>query len=1184
MGTSCCGPKEEAPEQKPCASGCCGSSPTAPVESPVDDCGQSDTDSCCGSKTEDTPTDKGCCGGSKPSCGDKPPAVQSCKDQCCSSDKPREDKPVTSPETCQKGCCSDKPREAKPVITSEACQKGCCSDKPRVDKPVVSPEACKKGCCSSKDVEPVKPAEPAVPEGKCADKCCSSKKAEPVKPPVPEDKCMDKCCSSQEEDPAPPCCEGKNKPCCDSTCIERIVSREHPSIDEQGDSASSLRNKRAKCRQRYTEKLAALGCICRALIALGQESCCATKEKTSIERRRSKKNTSGCCSSGPSQSPCSARPKSPIKARSCSSQAQKPACQKGCCGNGKRPPSETIVAKDNSSVKSATVSHESSDNIADPERGLSGKEHVVLSITGMTCTGCETKLRRILGSVPAVTDLKTSLVMSRTEFNLDLANMSVESIVKHLEKTTEFKFERIVTKGSSIEVLPLGDIQAFLDQPLPLGVDSFQLVGKDTVRINFDPQAIGPRDLVEQIFQQECKLAPPSGDPGLAAGSKHVRSVGLMTLLSCILTIPVLVLAWAPLPEREIEYGAASLALATIIQVVIAGPFYPKALKALVFSRVIEMDLLIVLSTSAAYIFSVISFAYLVRGQPLSTGEFFETSTLLVSLIMVGRWVAALARQKAVESISMQSLQASTAQLATEDGEIIREIDARLLQYGDIFTVLPETKIPTDGIVIGGVSEVDESMLTGESRPVEKNIHDQVIAGSINGSGKLVVKLTYLPCENTISTIAGMVDDAKLSKPQIQDVADRVASYFVPMVVALTIITFVAWVGVGVGVRKQSGSEACVQAITFAITVLIVSCPCAVGLAVPMVIVIAGGVAADYGIIFKSAEAIEMAFRTTDVVFDKTGTLTEGNLKVVEEVYDEACEDPSVIRSKVLGLVANSKHPVSAAVAIHLQEQGIASSSVQDVKTVPGKGLTAILNGSTISGGNDRWLEVGHDSRVAAVLAKGYTVFCVTVDSKLYAVFGLSDTVRSDAAEAVSELKKKGVQVSMLSGDDEGAVQEIARKLNLDPENVKSRCSPGDKQLYIQKLLSTPAGDKKRVVVFVGDGTNDAVALTQATIGVHMNSGTDIAKSAADVVLMRPSIKSIVTMVDISRASVLRIAFNFGWSFIYNVLAVLLASGALISARSGASVRIPPEFAGLGELVSVLPVIAIAVGLKWAKF
>ncbi|KAI1504744.1 copper-translocating P-type ATPase [Biscogniauxia marginata] len=1109
-----------------------------------------------------------CCGPKN-----KPPDENRCTDSCC-------DTSPTVPIETASGCCENSDTDSCCAETKEKqADKGCCESKSSCEEKPMPSQSCQDKCCED---EPPCETEPVSASQSCQDKCCSGNKTEPV---TTRGVCLDRCCSSQDEEPAPPppCCQGKEKPCCDTTCIERIVSREYPSTDGEGERASLLSKKRANCRQRYTEKLAALGCICRALIALGQETCCTTKDVSSIDRRRSKKKAPGC-SSGPSKDSCCAeRPTTPVKKQPCSSKAQKSGCQSGCCGKGGGVPVQIVDRKKGVNSEISTLSSQMAlGNVADPEMGMSGNEHVVLSISGMTCTGCETKLRRILGSVPAVSNLKTSLVMSRAEFSLNLAAMPVESIVKHLEKTTEFKFERIVTRGSSIEVLPLENVQMFLDQPLPLGVDSFQLVGKDTVRINFDPRAIGARDLLEKTFEQPLKLAPPSGDPGLTAGSKHVRAVGFMTLVSCILTIPVLVLAWAPIARHEIEYGATSLALATIIQFVVAGPFYPKALKALVFSRVIEMDLLIVLSTSAAYIFSVISFGYLVSGQPLPTGEFFETSTLLVSLIMVGRWVAALARQKAVESISFKSLQSSTAQLATEDGTPMREIDTRLLQYGDIFTVLPEIKIPTDGIVIAGVSEVDESMLTGESRPVEKAVHDKVVAGSINGSGKLVVKLTLLPSENTISIIAGMVDDAKLSKPKIQNVADQVASYFVPVVVLLTVLTFVIWVGVGVGVRHQSGSEACVEAITFAITVLIVSCPCAIGLAVPMVIVIAGGVAADHGIIFKSAESIEMAFKTTHVVFDKTGTLTEGNLKVVKEVYDKAYD--TSVRSKILGLVTNSKHPVSAAVATHLEEQGVTPSSVGDVKTVAGKGLTATFDGSVISGGNDRWLEVGQDPRVATVLVERYTIFCVTIDSRLCAIFGLSDTIRSDAAETVSDLKKKGVHVSLLSGDDDGAVQEVARKLDLDPEGVQSRCSPADKQAYIQKLLCTPLGGKKATVVFVGDGTNDAVALAQATIGVHLNSGTDIAKSASDVVLMRPSLKSIVTMINISRASVLRIAFNFGWSFVYNVLAVLLASGALTTARNGASVRIPPEYAGLGELVSVLPVIAIAVGLRWAKF
>jgi Cu2+-exporting ATPase len=425
---------------------------------------------------------------------------------------------------------------------------------------------------------------------------------------------------------------------------------------------------------------------------------------------------------------------------------------------------------------------------------------------------------------------------------------------------------------------------------MPLGVTSIERVDKTTVRVCYDATVIGARRLLQEGFTTPVQLAPPRDDPALAAGSRHVRHVGYMTLLSTLLTIPILVLAWAPIPKRPVTYGLASLVLATVIQVAVAGPFYASALKALVFARMVEMDLLIVMSTSAAYVFSLVSFGFLVRGRPLSTGNFFETGALLVTLIMVGRFVSALARQKAVESISIRSLQAPTAVLATAaaaagDGGKEEEIDSRLLQYGDVFRVAPDSRIPTDGTVVSGSSAVDESMITGESRPVEKAPGSTVVASSLNGPGVLLVRLTRLPENNTVSAIADMVDEAKLSKPKLQDIADVVARNFVNVLILLTIITFLVWIAVGIRVRKQTASEAAIQAVTYAITVLIVSCPCAIGLAVPMVVVMAERVAAQHGVVFKSAHVVEVASRTSHVVFDKTGTLTQGKLSVEAEEY-----------------------------------------------------------------------------------------------------------------------------------------------------------------------------------------------------------------------------------------------------------------------------------------------------------
>ncbi|KAF5647271.1 Cu2+-exporting ATPase [Fusarium sp. NRRL 52700] len=1197
--------------------------------------------------------------------------------------------------------------------------------------------------------------------GSCKDACCDGgeaaievKEKESANKERVDDCCASGSCEEPNEDDAPECCRGKTSPCCNASCIDRIAIREcemsaSHKLDATGcGSSSSSCNGAADGKacskhslsalDRYGATLKALGCICRALIALGQESCCETKGRSVISKQCSKKSSSrslirtstdSCCSIGsvtkekaaenrlrlrkgsnesarsakqpsskesctksccsvvkpnkeatskkcpstccsgdtgkptcpePKPDDCSsgccskkAAPKNPPIENSCASnccshgelsekgvesdgcldkccttqpeepftakngskpEIAKSNCAKSCCDEEiaaivKEPPKSTcvsacckpaekIITKSSDSCagscceKAPSVTcrdspadaccvsaplHKGMDietvqNPKDIENQTTGKEHVVLSISGMTCTGCETKLNRTLATVPAVNDLKTSLVLSRAEFNIDLRLGSVDEVIKHLERTTEFKCERLQTKGSSLDFIVNGSTSEFIGQKWPEGVLDMSLVDKDTVRVSFDPKIVGARDLAERSWNPPVKLAPPRGDSSLEAGSKHVRHVGYTTLLSAVLTIPVLVMAWAPLPEKEVAYASTSLALATIVQVVVAGPFYPKAIKTLVFSRVIEMDLLIVLSTSAAYVFSVVSFGYLIAGKPLSTGQFFETSTLLVTLIMVGRWVAALARQKAVESISIRSLQSSTAILVDEKTGTEREIDARLLQYGDVFKVLPDTRIPTDGTVMSGSSEIDESMLTGESRPVEKQFKSVVIAGSINGPGVMSVHLNRLPSDNTINAIAAMVDEAKLSKPKLQDLADRVASYFVPVVVALTIITFVIWVAIGVTIRGYGGSKATTEAITYAIAVLIVSCPCAIGLAVPMVIVIMSGVAAERGIIFKSADAIEVAHKTSHVVFDKTGTLTQGELTVVAN----ECVDASAL-PLLLGLIENSRHPVSIAVTGYLRNIGVEPSVVGEPKSLTGKGVEAVLKSQRLKAGNSTWLNLSDSPLVQPMLSQGHTVFCFTINDELQAVYGLQDEPRKDAFATVEALHMRGILVHVVSGDDDAAVQNLASKLNIPRDNVRSRTSPSGKRDYINTLLGTSSDRKKPVVVFCGDGTNDAVALAQATIGVHMNEGTDVAQSAADVVLMRPTLNGIITMIDASRKSVNRIKFNFGWSFVYNTFAVLLAAGAFVNAR------IPPEYAGLGELVSVLPVILAAVLLRWSK-
>lgn len=1209
-GSGCCQPPLTAPSSSPSASADIAP-PSLPQEQQAAQLQAEDTaceKSCCSGSELGAPSAKKSAGSGADCCappvntstlGGRVSSIVDGKDGCCSTLGPSDLGSAGS------ACCksTDKKTSApeKAHRVEPSCKDECCAGPKST-----SPERLNSVCCESTGNDAA-PKESAETKMDCEDRCCA-----PSEPSV-----------SKTADP--PCCEGKPSPCCDTSCLDRLAQRSCDSSSECGnerEEGKPCKKHLLTVRERYNAWFEVFKCLCRDLVAQGQDSCCVSAERSSYDRAERKRTSQekartsvdSCCASPYTSSISKTCGQKNVRKRrskdSCCVSSRRSfaqdACGKGCCGQPKtgKPPSPVDPCPDaccsggESKPKACkdilgTVSH----RMVDSEKGLTGSEHVVLSISGMTCTGCETKLNRTLAGVQGISNLKASLILSRAEFDLDIATNTATDVMKHLERTTEFTCERVTNEGSTIDVIPPMSCEEFIKQDYPAGVAEMVLVDKETVRIAFDAKIVGARDLCSHGFGEgtPLKLAPPRPDPTLEAGSKHVRHLGYMTILSAMLTVPVLVLAWAPLPEHEIAYSSTSLALATIIQVVIAGPFYPTSLKSLIFSRVIEMDLLIVLSTTAAYVFSIVAFGFLVAGKPLSTGEFFETSTLLVTLIMVGRYVGALARQKAVESISVRSLQTPEAVLVGSDGQE-SVIDARLLQYGDLFKVMPDSRVPTDGTVISGTSEVDESMVTGESTPVLKEPKSMVIAGSINGPGALVVRLTRLPGDNTISAIASMVDEAKLSKPKIQEMADKVASYFVPVVLLLTILTFAVWVAVGVAVRHQSGSEAVANAITFAISVLIVSCPCAIGLAVPMVVVIATGVAADRGVIFKTAQSIEIAHKASHVVFDKTGTLTEGKLTVVSEEWVDP--DDYSAAGLLLGLVGSNKHPVSIAVATHLKSRPVtvAATEVKDARTLSGKGVeaTCAVSGRALQAGNSRWLDATAEPSVAAVLGRGRTTFCFAIDGVVAAVFGLEDAPRPDATEAISRLRARGIDISLLSGDDDGAVRAAARHFGIPDDYVRSRCSPADKRAYVQALQQPPpveAGEntpRPAVVIFCGDGTNDAAALAQSDIGIHVggsDGGTDVASGAADVVLLRPRPGGVVTTIDASRAAHRRILFNFAWSFVYNVFAVLLAAGAFSSAGGGGDdgVRIPPQFAGLGELVSVLPVVAAAVALRWAR-
>ncbi|KAF2224419.1 putative copper-translocating P-type ATPase [Elsinoe ampelina] len=795
-------------------------------------------------------------------------------------------------------------------------------------------------------------------------------------------------------------------------------------------------------------------------------------------------------------------------------------------------------------------------------------EHVLLNVQGMTCTGCENKLIRALESTPGVSNIKTSFLNSRADFDLDEAVTKSEDLVRRVHTMTGFQVARLQSTHQSIDVvMEKSKARELMLMGIP-GLMDVTIVDKKTVSLTYNPEVISARRLLDMACGGPDSLAPPQPSTALLDSKKLLRTMAWKTLVSTVLTIPVVVLAWAPTGVAEKITSIISLILATFVQGIAVTEFYKNAFRAFWHDRSVELDTLVVISITAAYIYSVVAFGFLMVDRPLDTKEFFETSTLLISLVLLGRLIATYARTRAVKAVSMRSLQATTAMLIV-DKEDHHEIDARLLEYGDHFLVQPHSRIPTDGQVVDGQSEVDESMLTGESMPVPKSAGDDLIAGTINGDGTLKARPTRLPGKNTVTEIAELVEQANSAKPKIQDLADRVASWFIPVVVVLATVTFAVQIAVSIRLRGQSSGAAAGTAISYAIAVLAVSCPCALGLAVPMVLVVTGGVAARSGVIIKSSEATERSWQITDVVFDKTGTLTMPDLEVTDEHI--LCSDSDHARALALTLTKGNKHPVSVSIARHLSGTVKSEIIAQGIKVVPGCGVEAKVDGVVVKAGNPSWLSFTNRDIVRALAASGKTVLCITQAGNLIAVYGLKTTMRPEAADVVEVLQRRNIDVHLISGDSSLAVQTCAETLGIPLANVRSRCTPAEKQTYVLGQV------KRRKVLFVGDGTNDAIALSSSFVGVQIGTASDVVSSTASVSLLG-SLNGIIYLLDLSKAAYRRVVFNFVWAAVYNVFAILLAAGAFVR------VRIEPRWAGLGEIVSVVPVVVVAVTMRrWGR-
>lgn len=839
-------------------------------------------------------------------------------------------------------------------------------------------------------------------------------------------------------------------------------------------------------------------------------------------------------------------------------------------------------------------------------------EELTFAVGGMTCASCSALIEKALPKTDGVESASVNLATEKLVARFDPAKIDAAAIADAVAKLgyTATPLEKQTAPADkpagritlALTGMHCASCSTLIEKSLSgmPGVTSANVnLAMETGTVEFDPTVVGVDDLIAAVklvgYDARVKVEAAPGhageDEAAAAHAQAYAREKRMFGISVALSLPLLVLmvpqvmasvplalatwlagtvggAWDPMMVTKY----LSLALATPVQFWVGARFY-RGMWGALRQRTGNMDTLIAVGTSAAYFYSLAAtFVPSLMMEPV----FYETSALLITFVLLGKLLESRAKGRTGDAIrKLMGLAAKTARVVRGGDEI--DIAIEEVVVGDVVVVRPGEKVPVDGVVIEGASAVDESMLTGESIPVEKTAGDTVIGATMNKLGSFRFRATKVGADTALAQIVRLVEEAQGSKAPVQRFADRISAVFVPAVLAAALLTFLAWlfaVPRFVDPDFYLMMTPFVRALLAGTSVVVIACPCALGLATPTAIMVGTGKGAENGILIKSGEALETAYKIDAIVFDKTGTLTHGKPEVTDIELAEG-HDVTRVFTFAAALERNSEHPLAEAVVARAKADGIEIPSVEGFEAIPGHGVAGTVNNMRVAFGNRKLMVregidvAPHESRIHALEGEGKTVMLVGVNGqKLAGLVAVADTLKPASAEAVARLTKMGVDVYMITGDNRRTAEAIAAQVGIPPERVLAEVLPEHKAEEVSKLQASG-----RTVAMVGDGINDTPALAQSDVGIAMGAGTDVAMETGGIVLIKNDLRDVVTAIELSRATMRKIKQNFFWALGYNTLGIPVAALGLLR----------PELAGAAMALSSVSVVTSSLMLRRFK-